>query len=751
MLTVRYLTVYGVEALKKNYDIRVKEYPDAYVLNYSGKSPNHAIPNECRGLIVEKPTLPPMHALLDVYGSVENFPPLDPDSLFPDSPPESPPDASNTEKSDAGNVKKRDKGGINVISRSFDRFYDLEQESIPPDQWNQYTVYEKLDGSLIKIYHHKSQWHISTRHTMFAEGSANPTMTFKELCLLALNMTEDHFQSKCQLVLNPKYTYICELVSPDNPIVVRYTTHNLFLLSVRENATGNYIMDENPDFIPRLEPIAFKDLTECLYVLNSKPAVFEGYVFYRKNMPVFKLKSKQYLSFFGIKGASDSEKIKLVLENGLAEYLEKYPEDEYKFEQIHQVIKYIKVDMREKYLAEFASIEDMKEFAKAVYGWDYQHLAITAKKQDISFEEAFDVQKMSYKVKILKKTMEYFNRMNGLMASVPNPNPPLPTSEVDAMDVDTSLESDASPPKQLKPAPHMKICVGMSGSGKSTLAKKLVDEENYLEISRDHFREVLFGDDYKFTRANEKKIEEEVLKTWIEVIKFKPNVIVSDTNLNPKYRQLWVDRALENGYTYEFIPMEISLEDAYKRNIKRGNKALDQNILNLQYARWLDFKRSRGEFPPKYHPKSDTQKVVLCDIDGTVCEINGRGPYEWDKVDTDLPRTEVINLLSAYVRQENLAIIFVSGRSDVSAAKTKLWLETHLPEDVSQRIIALYMRNKKNTYLDDKIHKQQVFMNSIADNYNVLLAIDDRPKIVRLWKDLGIPTVISVQKDYNEF
>lgn len=724
MLSVKYIQSYGIEALKKNFGIRVKEYPDAYVLNYGGKSPKTAVDNECRGLIISK-----------------EFSISDADVANPSHKP------MLVEESTVDNFKD-DAPMIQVISRSFDRFFDLEQTSVPPEDWNKYQIYEKMDGSLIKIYHYKSKWHISTRHTMYAEGNASTTLTFKELCLLALNMTEDHFQARCQVSLNPKYTYICELVSPENPIVVKYTLHQIYLLSVRENATGNYIMDENPDFLKRLEPIQFNSLADCLYVLNSKPVLFEGYVFYKDGVPVYKLKSKQYLSFAGIKGASDTEKVRLVLENGLYEYLQKYPEDEYKFELIHEGIKYLKVDMQNKYIDEFSHIEDDKEFAKAIFGWDYQHLAYTARKQKITFEEAFNKQTMSYRIKIVKKSMEHINRNQGLSASEAKKNVP---QVEESMEVEPASQNDAVPTKQFKPTPKMKICVGMSGSGKSTLAKRLVETDGYVEISRDNFREQLFGQDYKFTKHNEKIIEEKIEKYWEELLKTKPNIIVSDTNLNPKYRQLWIDRANTNGYIPELVPLEITLEEAYKRNIKRGYKALDTNVLNNQYAKWLEFQRSQNKFPAVYTPKPNAPKVIICDIDGTVCEMEGRGPFEWDKVHTDKPREQVIKLISAYVRQEDLQIAFVSGRSIQCQQQTLEWLEKHLPYDVFKKIVGLYMRSKDQLYINDKIHKQKIFFNFIAENYNVVAAFDDRPKIVRLWKDLGIENVFSVQKDYNEF
>lgn len=43
------------------------------------------------------------------------------------------------------------------------------------------------------------------------------------------------------------------------------------------------------------------------------------------------------------------------------------------------------------------------------------------------------------------------------------------------------------------------------------------------------------------------------------------------------------------------------------------------------------------------------------------------------------------------------------------------------------------------------------FVEHVAPYNNVVAAIDDRPRIIRLWNDLKIPNVISVQSGYNEF
>lgn len=47
--------------------------------------------------------------------------------------------------------------------------------------------------------------------------------------------------------------------------------------------------------------------------------------------------------------------------------------------------------------------------------------------------------------------------------------------------------------------------------------------------------------------------------------------------------------------------------------------------------------------------------------------------------------------------------------------------------------------------------KTELFFKYVDSNYNVVYAIDDRPKIIRLWKDIGIENVIDVSTSYIEF
>lgn len=724
MEVVKYIKENSVASLVAKYHIRVKEYPDAYVLNYGGKTPKNNITNECRGLILGRDG--------------------------------------------------------RVISRSFDRFFDYEEAAGLPDAWETYQVFTKLDGSIIKIFNHNQLWYISTRHTMYAEGNVNDQMTFKELCLRTLDMNNSTFQMTCNKFLNPKCTYICELVAPENRVVVNYDRQKIYLLSVRENATGKYVVDDHPPFLPRLHPIYFESLEKCVQSLQHSPILVEGYVLYKDNVPTYKLKSTRYVKYAGIRGAPDTKFIKVVLNGELGEYIEEFPEDMPKFKPILDAIRHIQSKIRTEYETHYAPIEDRKEFCKAVDGWNYRHIAFTAREKNISFMEAFDSQTILYKTRVVRNVMTALSLNTNASAllqtpssdcldesppnTLPQPLIPVPTSIADE-----PVLGQPMPKRPLLPTPSESltkihfdkrrasndvptiiVCIGMSGAGKSTLAARYVQNEGYVEISRDFFREKFFGQNYTFTREGERRVEAAVVQQWTEVSAKKINVIVSDTNLKAQYRTLWVDRATKAGYELVWKPMPMSLKVAYDRNLHRGYKALSRNALHKQWGLWLDYLRSVGKLPPRYVPDESLPKVVICDLDGTLADMGARNPYNWKKVSEDQPRKVIIDIVSAYVRQQNMEVIITSGRDERCKQDTSAWLEKYLPPDVYARIRKVYMR-ARNDNRDDVDVKSEIFWRDIAPHYNVVAIFDDRPKIVQLWKDIGHKNVLSVQVDSNDF
>jgi hypothetical protein len=136
----------------------------------------------------------------------------------------------------------------------------------------------------------------------------------------------------------------------------------------------------------------------------------------------------------------------------------------------------------------------------------------------------------------------------------------------------------------------------------------------------------------------------------------------------------------------------------------------------------------------KYDNEQDLPLVILCDIDGTMALMNGRGPYEFDKVHTDLPNYSVSALVS-HLAWSDYKVIFMSGRGEESRKQTEDWLWNELGIETE-----LYMR-AAGDMRPDWIVKYELFQEHIADKYKVWFVLDDRNQVVELWRNkLGLPT-----------
>lgn len=131
--------------------------------------------------------------------------------------------------------------------------------------------------------------------------------------------------------------------------------------------------------------------------------------------------------------------------------------------------------------------------------------------------------------------------------------------------------------------------------------------------------------------------------------------------------------------------------------------------------------------------------IIIVDIDGTLADITHRRHHidrkrkRWGKffqaMDKDLPIPEV----AARVRQlsQDHTIILVTGRPEDYRGQTEAWLKKFkIPYQ------ALYMR-KSGDFRSDDIVKQEI-LNQHIKKENVRLVIDDRPRVIRMWRENGL-------------
>ncbi len=140
-------------------------------------------------------------------------------------------------------------------------------------------------------------------------------------------------------------------------------------------------------------------------------------------------------------------------------------------------------------------------------------------------------------------------------------------------------------------------------------------------------------------------------------------------------------------------------------------------------------------------------KAIICDLDGTLALFqNIRGPYDTKDCEKDDPNVPIVQLLDTLVRnaiKDELTIILVSGRFVDHKAATKRWLARYeIPYDL------LYMRPSGDKRPDTVI-KREIFDAKIKDKYDVWFVLDDRPKVVRMWRyDLGLTVFQLNDKEF---
>lgn len=292
----------------------------------------------------------------------------------------------------------------------------------------------------------------------------------------------------------------------------------------------------------------------------------------------------------------------------------------------------------------------------------------------------------------------------------------------------------------------MKKCiltVGISASGKTTWAQEFVRTkaekgEKWVNLNRDDIRAEIFEiktghPRFRWSEWN-RTWEKEVTERWklnIQDVLGNPynhGVIISDTNLNPKTRN-WLTNVFEEARWDVGIKLfPVDYEVAVKRDLARANP-VGSGVIAEQIEKYWD------QFGDKYVGDETLPKAVVVDIDGTVAHITVRNIYDWTAVFTDRA-DEMVCAVVKGLKAQGYKIVVTTGRDDISRNHTWDWLVENFgfePDD-------LFMRTYKDMR-KDAVVKRELFDTYIRNKYNVVLAIDDRPVVVRLWRSLGIQTL----------
>lgn len=170
----------------------------------------------------------------------------------------------------------------NIVARPFEKFFSYEQlNQVVPDE--PFEAFEKMDGSLGIVYFAGGKPFVATR------GSFDSEQAEKASGLL--------YGMYGHVGLDPKVTYLVEIIYPGNRIVVDYGSESkLVLLAMIETETGKELPLQDIGL-----PIAKRYDIDCMdTILNSDESNREGYVLRFDSGQRVKIKFDEYVRYHKI-------------------------------------------------------------------------------------------------------------------------------------------------------------------------------------------------------------------------------------------------------------------------------------------------------------------------------------------------------------------------------------------------------------------------------------------------------------------
>ena len=220
------------------------------------------------------------------------------------------------------------------VCRAFDKFGNYGEPYAAEIDWSTAFVTEKIDGSLIKVWWDwNGGWHISTNGTIDAYKADLADTRFKSFGELFETTLKEYYSSFEDFVenLDVDYTYMFELVSPYNRVVVPYDKPAIYFLGARNKITvKEYLCSEDNmkmlgvDRFERPKQYQLNTLEDCIKIANEFDWDQEGFVVTDINGNRVKVKSPEYIKahYARTSGVITNKRlIKIILDNEVEEFL----------------------------------------------------------------------------------------------------------------------------------------------------------------------------------------------------------------------------------------------------------------------------------------------------------------------------------------------------------------------------------------------------------------------------------------------
>lgn len=296
--------------------------------------------------------------------------------------------------------------------------------------------------------------------------------------------------------------------------------------------------------------------------------------------------------------------------------------------------------------------------------------------------------------------------------------------------------------------PTIHITTGLPASGKTTKARQLLatSKGRMRRVNLDDIRHMLDhnGVERTWSKAHEATALDVQDATVRAALAGGFDIVVDNTHLTPGIPKRI--KAAAAGQA-EFIVHDfthVPIDECIRRDALRGDASVGEAVIRRLAdnhtkatkngwqltAEWL------GDHPTvkPYEPDPTLPAAVMCDIDGTLALMGNRGPYDFAQCEGDRLNVPVRAALVSFRLANDDHIVLLSGRGEDYRPQTEAWLARHhVPYD------ELWMRAADDRRRDD-IVKAELFDAHVRHRYAVRVSLDDRDRVVALWRRMGIPT-----------
>lgn len=290
------------------------------------------------------------------------------------------------------------------------------------------------------------------------------------------------------------------------------------------------------------------------------------------------------------------------------------------------------------------------------------------------------------------------------------------------------------------------ICRGIQGSGKSTWAKEWAKEDpkTRVRFNWDDMRNMM-GEYWVPERENTGIMKTLRTSFLNEMMQKGWDIVIDNMNLNPKDWEFYEEVVKSFNKNYSDIKYEIEYKDFFtpveeciRRDAMRQNP-IGEQVIRATWKRYRHFiicKEIENKFYEMKTYNKDKKDCIIVDIDSTLCVNLTKRPFytdDWaDKCLYDIPLIGPISIVRAQKMTGTCDIIIITGRKEDGRTQTEEWLKTYnVPYD------RLYMRGESDFTKSDTF-KEKILKTFILPKYNVLFAIDDDDKCVKMFRNNGL-------------